>query len=70
MFGNCILYFAGQDSCSGDSGGPLAYREFAGEPWYQVGLVSYGTSDCGIGKPGVYTKISGYLDWIDKNLED
>ena len=34
-----------------------------------MGIVSYGTSECGQGEPGVYTKIEGYLDWIEKNLE-
>jgi len=36
---------------------------------FQVGLVSFGASTCGIGKPGVYTKITAYLDWIEKNLK-
>jgi hypothetical protein len=64
-----FIYFLGRDSCNGDSGGPIAYREFSDDPWYQVGLVSYGTSKCGQGEPGVYTKIEGYLDWIAKHLE-
>ena len=59
----------GRDSCSGDSGGPIVSREFADDPWYQVGLVSYGTSKCGTGEPGVYTKIQGYINWIGENLE-
>jgi secreted trypsin-like serine protease len=59
----------GADSCNGDSGGPIAYREFSDDPWHQVGIVSYGTSKCGQGEPGVYTKIEGYLDWIAKHLE-
>ena len=61
---------SGADSCSGDSGGPLVYREFSGDPWYQVGLVSFGSSKCGTGKPGIYTRISGYLDWISRHLEE
>ena len=48
----------------------MVYREFSGEPWYQVGLVSFGTSKCGTGKPGIYTRISGYLDWISRHLEE
>lgn len=58
----------GEDSCRGDSGGPLVYREFSGEPWNQVGLVSYGTPECGKGVPAVYTKIESYLDWIESNM--
>ena len=61
---------SGTDSCSGDSGGPLVYREFSGDPWYQVGLVSFGTPKCGTGKPGIYTRICGYLDWISRHLEE
>ena len=65
---NCI-FFSGKDSCKGDSGGPLVSREFAGEPWYQIGVVSYGTRKCGVGEPGVYTRVDGYLDWIDSKLK-
>ena len=72
---NFITMFSGQngkpgkDSCSGDSGGPAVFREFSEDPWYQVGLVSYGTKECGQGEPGVYTKIQGYINWIGENLE-
>ena len=59
----------GIDSCNGDSGGPLVWRDFAGEPWTQIGLVSYGTGTCGVGIPGVYTRIDGYLDWIESKLK-
>ena len=64
-----IPLFLGKDSCQGDSGGPLVYRKHADEPWNQVGLVSYGTDTCGIGIPGVYTKIEGYLDWIENHMQ-
>ena len=63
-----IFQLAGKDSCNGDSGGPLVYREFAGEPWYQIGIVSYGTNTCGSGEPGVYTKVTGQLQWIESKL--
>ena len=61
--------FLGEDSCKGDSGGPLVYREGADDPWYQVGVVSFGTKKCGAGTPGVYTRVSAYMDWISKNME-
>ena len=61
--------FLGKDSCNGDSGGPLVYRELAGEAWYQVGVVSYGTSSCGAGEPGVFTRVDGYLQWIESKLK-
>ena len=47
----------------------MVYRELSGEPWTQVGLVSFGTSECGVGDPGVYTRLDGYLDWIDSKME-
>ena len=65
-----ILCISGQDSCTGDSGGPLVFREYSDDPWYQVGVVSFGYGlTCGSEYPGVYTKVSGYLDWIEKHLE-
>ena len=47
-----ILIFLGKDSCGGDSGGPLIQRARIGKPWFQVGVVSFGTKTCGIGVPG------------------
>ena len=40
-----------------------------GGAWYQTGLVSYGSKICGSGDPSVYTKVSEFLDWIQKKLE-
>lgn len=51
------------DSCQGDSGGPLIARDFAGRV-YQIGIVSFGES-CGVrGKPAVYTRVSGFKDFV------
>ena len=47
----------GKDSCNGDSGGPLFMWNGEETPRYQVGLVSFGTSKCARGKPGVYTRV-------------
>jgi secreted trypsin-like serine protease len=50
--------------CSGDSGGPLLYRNNASEA-VMIGIVSYGASyGCELGLPIVYTKVSDYVDWI------
>jgi len=53
----------GKDSCQGDSGGPLFARQ--GNLGFQlVGIVSWGI-DCAVeGKPGVYTKVSQYTQWV------
>jgi len=59
----------GKGNCQGDSGTPLLYRKFSGEPMYLVGLSSYGTSKCAVGKADVYTNIAYYLDWIESKLE-
>ena len=64
-----ILWFLGEDSCNGDSGGPLVYRPTPDSPWYQVGVVSFGTTKCGVGKPGVYTRLSVFIPWIERHLE-
>lgn len=56
---------ASMDSCSGDSGGPLMVNE--GGKWNQVGVVSWGIG-CGKGQyPGVYTRVTAFLPWIQKN---
>lgn len=50
----------GKDSCGGDSGGPLiAYG-------CQVGIVSWGIG-CATDTYGVYTRVSSFTTWINKN---
>uniref|UniRef100_A0AAQ5Z3L6 trypsin n=1 Tax=Amphiprion ocellaris TaxID=80972 RepID=A0AAQ5Z3L6_AMPOC len=52
-----------EDSCDGDSGGPLLYNGVA------VGITSNGGKKCGqLRKPGIYTIISRYTEWIDKTM--
>ena len=48
-----IHLLIGKDSCNGDSGGPLIQKaKGVGNPWFQVGVISFGTSKCGVGQPG------------------
>lgn len=50
----------GKGQCSGDSGGPLILEDGT-----QVGLVSWSMKPCTIAPyPGVYTKVSHFIDWI------
>jgi len=59
----------GKDTCAGDSGGPLECLTPSGR-WTLVGITSFGGQVCGAAKkPGVYTKIAEYLDWIQKYIE-
>lgn len=38
--------------------------------WYVMGVVSYGPAECGMdGVPGVYTRVSSYVDWINNTIE-
>lgn len=60
----------GKDSCAGDSGGPLVARRAQDiqAPMYLRGIVSFGTRNCGLGLPGVYTKLDYYISWIKESL--
>jgi len=59
----------GKDSCKGDSGGPLVGRQSEVQPWELVGVVSAGTKVCGRGAPGLFTRVTNYLDWIKDTVE-
>ena len=62
------INLGGKDSCQGDSGGAL-WLEDNGTP-YQVGIVSHGKGCASPGAPGVYTSITHYRDWIEKNMNN
>ncbi|KAJ8913190.1 hypothetical protein NQ315_009027, partial [Exocentrus adspersus] len=51
----------------GDSGGPLMVQWDS--RWIQVGVVSFGNKCGEPGYPGVYTRVTAYLDWIEENTK-
>merc|ERR1712047_27727 len=58
----------GKDSCQGDSGGPFVCME--GNNPVITGVDSFGIGCASPGFPGVYARVSQYLDWIKANMED
>ncbi|XP_030385425.1 brachyurin [Scaptodrosophila lebanonensis] len=61
----CIKTTGGTSTCNGDSGGPLVLADGSNT---LIGATSFGIAlGCEVGWPGVFTRITSYLDWIEKN---
>lgn len=62
----CAGSRTGEDTCQGDSGGPIQIMAKGNSClFYIVGITSFGKS-CASNSPGVYTKVSSYLNWIEE----
>ncbi|KAK0131953.1 C3a anaphylatoxin chemotactic receptor [Merluccius polli] len=59
---------SGVSSCQGDSGGPLVCE--SGGVWSQVGIVSWGTSNCNVRTPAVYARVAYLRRWVDQTTSE
>ncbi|CAK1542036.1 unnamed protein product [Leptosia nina] len=60
----------GVDACQGDSGGPLQVQiplpiKTQGSMHYVIGVTSFGIGCALPNLPGVYTRVSSFIDWIE-----
>ncbi|KAM6356987.1 serine protease 56 [Alca torda] len=66
----CAGYLSGGiDSCQGDSGGPLACQDPSSHHFVLYGITSWGDGCGERGKPGVYTRVAAFVDWLSLQMD-
>ncbi|XP_044145911.1 serine protease 56 isoform X2 [Bufo gargarizans] len=66
----CAGYLSGGiDSCQGDSGGPLTCQDPSSKQYVIYGITSWGDGCGERGKPGVYTRVTAFIDWIRTQMK-
>ncbi|XP_053615647.1 uncharacterized protein LOC128678250 isoform X2 [Plodia interpunctella] len=62
----------GKDACQGDSGGPLMQTLYNATArtvyWYQIGVVSFGKKCAEPDFPGVYSRVTHFMPWLEEKI--
>jgi len=66
MFCAGKLGVGGVDTCQGDSGGPVVKK--VGDKYTVLGVVSWGVGCARPDKPGVYTRVARFEDWMKSTV--